>query len=132
MTLHTVLATLTVLAMAPSPTTATAATSDPAPLPGTQAVSVGMVEAIRARSYQDFLANGDVQLRAQVGRPQFDDLCSRYAEPLGKGYRLMYVDHLRRRGTLVVLWKLTLADSDDEALLTIVMRDSRVEDFSIL
>ncbi len=132
MTTRNALVALTVLAVASTPMEGRAATSDPAPLPGTPAVSVRMVEAVKARSYQDFLADADVQLKAQVGLVQFDELCSRYAEPLLKGYRLMYLDHLRRRGTVVVLWKLTLADSPDEALVTLVMKDGKVEDFSIL
>jgi hypothetical protein len=132
MSTRNVLAGLTALAIGLALIGAIPATAGPVPLPGTQAVSVRMIEAVKARSYQDFLTDADAQLKSQVDRTQFEEICSRYAEPLLKGYRLVYMDHLRRRGTLVLLWKLTLGDSQDEALLRIVMRDGKVEDFSVL
>lgn len=121
-----VLIALAMASLAPRP-----ASADPLPLPGTQAVSLRMIEAIKARSYDDFLADADAQLEAQLGRAQFDELCGLYAGPLRRGYRLVYLGHLRQRGTVVLLWKLTAVDSPDEDLLRIVMRDGRVEGFSI-
>jgi len=108
-----------------------AAVAEPVPLPGTQPVAVRMIEAIKDQSYEDFLGDGDEHLKSQFGRPQFDELCINYAAPLRKGYRLFYVDQLRRRKTVVLLWKMTVADSQDETLLTITMRDGKVEVFSI-
>lgn len=132
MAMRSLLARVIVLAMVLVPVAARRASAEPTPLPGTQAVSVRMVEAIKARSYDDFLADADAELKSQLGRSQFEALCSLYADALRRGYRLVYVGHLRQRGTVVLLWKVTVFDSPDEALLRIVMRDGKVQGFAIL
>ena len=82
-----VLAVLTTLAIGSTPIGTKTATADPLPLPGTQAVSVRMMEALKARSYQGFLSDADAQLKAQLGRAQFEEICSRCTEPLPCGVR---------------------------------------------
>ena len=68
------LAALTALAIGSTSIGSKPATAEPLPLPGTQAVSVRMIEAVKAGSYEGFLVDAAAQLKAQLRRPQFEEL----------------------------------------------------------
>jgi hypothetical protein len=98
---------------------------------GTEAVLIRMIEAVKAQSYDDFLANADSQLKSQLSRQQFEGFCGLYTAPLRKGYRLEYMGQLRQRGASVLLWKITVVDAQDETLLRLVLKDGKVNGFSV-
>jgi hypothetical protein len=103
----------------------------PSPPPGTQAILRKMIEAVKAQSYDDFVVEADARLKSQLTRQQFEGICGLYTEPLRKGYRLEYLGLLRQQGTTVLLWKITVVDSPDETLLRMVMKDGKVDGFSV-
>jgi hypothetical protein len=107
---------------------ATAAPTAPA---AAEAVLLKMIEAVKAQSYDDFLADADANLKLRLSRQQFEGMCGLYTAPLKKGYKLEYLGQLRQRGTLVHLWKITTADTTDETLLRLVLKDGKAIGFSV-
>jgi hypothetical protein len=107
------------------------AVAAPSPPPGTEAMLVKMIEAVKAQSYDDFLSYADAKLKSGLSRQQFEGICGLYTAPLRKGYRLEYMGRLRQRETIVLLWKVTIVDSPDETLLRMVMKDGKVDGFSV-
>ena len=107
---------------------ALAATAAPA---GAERVLTKMIEAVKAQSYEDFLTDADAQLKSQFSRQQFEGICGLYTAPLHKGYRLEYLGQLRQRGALVHLWKISVADGQDESLIRLVMKDGKVSGFGV-
>ena len=98
---------------------------------GAERVLVKMIEAVKAQSYEDFLTDADPQLKSQFSRQQFEGMCGLYTAPLRKGYRLEYLGQLRQRGAFVYLWKITVVDGQDEALLRLVMKDGKASGFGV-
>jgi len=105
---------------------ALAATAAPA---GAERVLNKMIEAVKAQSYEDFLSDADAQLKSNLSRQQFEGICGLYTAPLRKGYRLEYLGQLRQREAIVYLWKITVVDGQDEALIRFVMKDGKVSGF---
>ncbi len=94
-------------------------------------VLLKMIEAVKAQSYEDFLTDADAQLKSQFSRQQFEGTCGLYTAPLRKGYRLEYLGQLRQRGGFVYLWKISVADGQDESLIRLVMKDGKVSSFGV-
>jgi hypothetical protein len=101
---------------------ALAATSAPA---AAERVLAKMIEAVKAQSYDDFLADADAKLKSQFSRQQFEGICGLYTAPLRKGYRLEYLGQLRQREAFVYLWKVSVVDGQDESLIRLVMKDGK-------
>jgi hypothetical protein len=98
---------------------------------GTEAVLVKMIEAVKAQSYDDFLTHANARLKSQLSRQQFEGICGLYTTPLRKGYKLEFLGQLRQQGTIVLLWKINVADSQDDTLIRMVMKEGKVEGFSV-
>ena len=98
---------------------------------GTEAVLVKMIEAVKAQSYDDFLINADARLKSQLSRQQFEGICGLYTAPLRKGYKLEYLGQLRQQGAIVLLWKINVVESQDDTLIRFVMKDGKVDGFSV-
>jgi hypothetical protein len=98
---------------------------------GAERVLVKMIEAVKAQSYDDLLADADAQLKSQFSRQQFEGICGLYTAPLRKGYRLEYLGQLRQRGAVVYLWKISVVDGQDENLIKLVMKDGKVSGFAV-
>jgi hypothetical protein len=103
----------------------------PSPPAGTEAILVKMIDAVKAESYDDFVKYASVRLKAQLSHQQFEGICGLYTAPLRKGYKLEYLGQLRQKGTVVLLWKITVTDSPDEALLRLVTKDGKVDGFTV-
>ena len=79
-----------------------------------------------AESYDAFLADGDANLKAHLSRQQFEGLCGLYTQPLKKGYTLDYFGHLKQRGFIVHIWKISANGAADEALIRMAVKDGKV------
>ena len=98
----------------------------PAAPAAVERVLVKMIEAVKAQSYDDFLADADAKFKSQFSRQQFEGICGLYTAPLRKGYRLEYLGQLRQRGAFVYLWKVSVVDGQDESLVRLAMKDGKV------
>ena len=85
-----------------------------------------MIDAVMAQSYDAFLADADANLKTHLSRQQFEGLCGLYTQPLKKGYKLDYFGHLKQRGYVVHLWKISTSGAQDEALIRMAMKDGKV------
>ncbi len=85
-----------------------------------------MIEAVKAESYEAFLADGDANLKKQLSRQQFEGMCGLYTKPLKKGYTLEYLGQLRQRGFAVYLWKVTATGATEDALVRLAVKDGKV------
>ncbi|HEX2658565.1 MAG TPA: hypothetical protein VHU40_09840 [Polyangia bacterium] len=85
-----------------------------------------MIEAVKAESYDAFLADADANLKTHLSRQQFEGICGLYTQPLKKGYTLEYFGHLKQRGYQVHVWKIVAAGATDDALIKLAVKDGKV------
>jgi hypothetical protein len=57
-----------------------------------------LIEAVKAESYDAFLADADANMKKQLSRQQFEGLCGLYTKPLKQGYTLSYFGQLKTAG----------------------------------
>jgi hypothetical protein len=91
-----------------------------------QRLATRMIDAVAAESYDAFLADADATLKAHLSRQQFEGLCGLYTQPLKKGYKLDYFGHLKQRGYVVHVWKISTNGAQDEALIRMAAKDGKV------
>jgi len=85
-----------------------------------------LIEAVKAESYDAFLADADANMKKQLSRQQFEGLCGLYTKPLKQGYTLSYFGQLKQRGMAVYVWKVAAAGAPDEALVRLWVKDGKV------
>jgi hypothetical protein len=85
-----------------------------------------LIEAVKAESYDAFLADADANMKKQLSRQQFEGLCGLYTKPLKKGYALEYFGQLKQRGMAVYVWKVASPGTPDEALVRLWVKDGKV------
>jgi hypothetical protein len=105
--------------------TAPARAEGPAP-PDVEKVVKKMIEAVKAESYDAFLADADTNLKEHLSRQQFQDTCGRYTQALQKGYTLDYFGQLKQRGMVVYIWKVSVPGESEDALVKLVMKEGKV------
>jgi hypothetical protein len=106
------------------PLSARAQTSDPP-----EGLMKKMMEAIRARSYDDFMIECDEGMRAALSRQQFDGVAGLMAPSLQPGYKTTFLGKLQQKGHAIYLWKLVPATVKDETLIRIAIKDKKVAGF---
>jgi hypothetical protein len=84
-----------------------------------------LIEAVKAESYDAFLADADANMKKQLSRQQFEGLCGLYTKPLKQGYTLSYFGQLKQRGMAVYVWKVAAAGAPDEALVRLWLKDGK-------
>jgi hypothetical protein len=90
-----------------------------------------MLEAIKTKSYEEFLADADDKMRMALTKPQFDGVCGLLSGRLQQGYKTSYLGKLRQQGFDTHLWKLEPADGKDEHLVKMSVKDGKVGGFFI-
>jgi hypothetical protein len=88
-----------------------------------------MLEAIKTRSYEDFLLDCDDKMRAALSKQMFEGVSNQLAPRLRQGYKTAYLGKIRQQGFVTYLWKLELADGKDEILARMSMKDGKVGGF---
>jgi hypothetical protein len=91
-----------------------------------QRLATRMIDAVAAESYDAFLVDADATLKTHLSRQQFEGLCGLYTQPLKKGYKLDYFGHLKQRGYVVHVWKISTNGAQDEALIRMAVKDGKV------
>jgi hypothetical protein len=85
-----------------------------------------LIDAVKAESYDAFLADADANMKKQLSRQQFEGMCGMYTKPLKKGYTLDYFGRLKQRGAAIYFWKVAAADTPEEALIRLCVKDGKV------
>jgi hypothetical protein len=94
--------------------------------PEAQKLLLKMIEAVKAESYEAFLADADANLKKQLSRQQFEGMCGLYSKPLKKGYTLEYFGQLKKRDMAVYVWKVSAAGAQEEVLVRLAVKDGKV------
>ena len=102
-----------------------------APHPEPEAQMKKMLEAIKAKSYDDFLGDADDRMRMALSKAQFEGVCGLLSARLQQGYKTSYLGKLRQQGFDNHLWKLEPADGKDEHLIKMAVKDGKVGGFFI-
>lgn len=103
-----------------------AARDDATAPPEVQKLLARMIDAVKAESYEAFLADADANLKTHLSRQQFEGICGLYTQPLKKGYTLGYFGRLKQHGYLVYVWKITSTGAEDDALIKLAVKDAKV------
>ena len=85
-----------------------------------------MIDAVKAESYDAFLADADANMKKQLSRQQFEGLCGLYTKPLKKGYTRTYFGQLMKKGMVVYLWKVAAVGAPEEVLIRMAVKDGKV------
>jgi hypothetical protein len=92
---------------------------------------VRLLDAIKARSFDDFLGVGNAHFKSHVGREQFEWVCNNYTQRLRNGYNFEYLGHIRKRDATEQIWRLSTRDDEVETMLNLVMKDGKLEGLRI-
>jgi hypothetical protein len=104
----------------------------PKPDPRKQSADVAarVLEAVKTRDYQAFVALGDKGVR-KIEAEDFQSLVQRHASRLRLGHELQPLDERWRGTVLVSRWRLIFKDGSPNAILTLGVREGRVATFVI-
>lgn len=91
-----------------------------------------LIDAVKAESYEAFIADADANVKKQLSRQQFEGLCGLYTKPLKKGYALEYLGQLRQRGMAVYLWKVTVPGGQEDVLVKLALKEGKVAGVQVL
>jgi hypothetical protein len=89
-----------------------------------------MLDAVKAASYEAFVAEGTPRLKAN-GKSAFGVASAHYAPLLLRGYKTTYLCALRKAGGSLHLWKLEPAGAAEDYEIRVVLKEGRVDAFSI-
>jgi len=85
-----------------------------------------MLEAVKTKSYDDFLIEADDTVKAKLTKQMFEGVSGQVGPRLKQGYKTAYLSKLRKGEITVHLWKLEFSDGKDEALVTMAVKDGKV------
>lgn len=85
-----------------------------------------MLEAVKTKSYEDFLTEADDTVKAKLTKQMFEGVSGQVGPRLKQGYKTTYLSKLRKGEITVHLWKLEFSDGKDEALVTMAVKDGKV------
>jgi hypothetical protein len=125
-------ATIAAVALAPAPRSeggaaraAVAAAKDPA-----DALMKKMLAALKSHRFDDYVADGTDNLKA-LSKPSFTLVSAHFGPLLDKGYKTTYLATLAKPDDTIHLWKLVTQGSAEEFLVRVVLRNGKVDSFSL-
>jgi hypothetical protein len=86
-----------------------------------------MIEATKNRSFADFMAEANDEMRTELTPQMFEGVCGQISARLQKGYKTKFLTKVRKEDQMVVyLWKLEYADAKDEGLILMTVKNKKV------
>src|SRR6266700_758442 len=85
-----------------------------------------MLDAVKAGSYEDFVADGTAKMKAGAGKSAFGVASAHFAPLLRKGYKTTYLARLRKPDHAISLWKLEPAGESEDFLVRVVLEGTKV------
>jgi hypothetical protein len=89
-------------------------------------------EAVKARSLEDFLGEGNAHFKSHATQELFELICNSHTQRLRKGYSVKYLGHVRKRDATEQIWKLSIRDDEVESMVNLVVKDGKVDGLRIL
>jgi hypothetical protein len=130
MNLRALVLSLSLVGLAGAAPVAGAETVVPAKDPG-DALMKGLLDALKANDYAAFVADGTAKHKASA-KAAFGRSSARFGPMLMKGYKTTVLTILRKPDVTIHLWKLEPAGADEDFELRLVMKDGKVDSFSVL
>ena len=85
-----------------------------------------LLAAQETRNYDAFVADGTDQLKAALGKGQFEAACNVVDARLKVGYDVTLLGELNQKGYEVYLYRLRFKDSGDDMLGTLSLKEGKV------
>ena len=85
-----------------------------------------LLSASEAKDYDAFMADGTDQLKAALGKTQFEAAVNLVDARLKVGYDVTLLGELNQKGYEVYLYRLRFKDSGDDMLGTLSLKDGKV------
>jgi hypothetical protein len=90
-----------------------------------------MLDAVKAGSYEDFVADGTPEMKAKEGRSAFGVASAHFAPMLMKGYKTTYLGRVRKTDHAISFWKLEPAGAPEDYVIKVVLKGGKVAGFWI-
>jgi hypothetical protein len=87
-----------------------------------------MLEAVKANSYEDFIAAGGDKFKA-TAKPAFSTASAYFGPMLKKGYKTTFLSTLRKDDHELLLWKLAIPGGKDDFEVRIAIVSGKVDGF---
>ncbi len=88
-----------------------------------------MLAAVKANSYDQFMANTDAAFKGGFPQKMFDGLAGKLGPRLQNGYSATFLTTLNQSGYVAYVWKLSFKDGGDDFLITMFTKDNAVSGF---
>jgi hypothetical protein len=88
-----------------------------------------MLDAIQGKSYEPFVAGGDLRFKNGFTPKMFEELSRQLGPRLRQGYSMTFLTTLHQRDYIVYVWKLAFKDNKDDFLVTLAIKDGSVTGF---
>jgi hypothetical protein len=89
-----------------------------------------MLDAVKAGSYEAFVADGTPTMKS-LGKSSFGIASAHFAPVLKKGYKTTYLARLRKKDAAMTLWKLEPNGGDEDYEIRVVLKDGKVDAFTM-
>ena len=90
-----------------------------------------LITAIVQADYDSFVEDGDDSFKQKMTKDQFDAAARQLSQRLNAGYQASHLGTLKKGGGHLSLWRLTFKDVEEEALVTLSVKDGKVRAFTI-
>ncbi|MGC1456383.1 MAG: hypothetical protein WA946_14450 [Nitrospirota bacterium] len=88
-----------------------------------------MLDAIQDKSYEPFVARGDLRFKNGFTTTMFTELSRQLGPRLRQGYSMTFLTTLHQRDYMVYVWKLAFKDNKDDLLVNMAIKDGNVTGF---
>ena len=96
-----------------------------------EALMERLMTALENNDYPSFIADSIPEFKQNVTPQVLEDVSSRLASRMKKGYECIYLTEMKQKEYKVYLWKVVFKDAGDDALIKMVMRIDQVAGFWI-
>jgi hypothetical protein len=88
-----------------------------------------MMDALRSKNHEAFIADCDDTMRTALSKDQFDNVAAAMAANLQPGHKIVPLGKLRQKGHTVHLYRLEPPKGADDVLIRMSMKDKKVSGF---
>jgi len=98
-------------------------------LPEAQLRFDALLRAVEENQYDAFIAPGNPTFQKGITRETFASVSGKVAPLLKAGYEVLYLGQMEKAGHDIYLWRIKYADSGDDTLAHLALREGLVGGF---
>ena len=91
-----------------------------------EATFKSMLDAVRASSYEQFMAHADATFKKRFTDKMFTEMTRQLGPKLQRGYTTTYLTSLNQGGYVAYVWKLSFPGGNDDFLMTLFTKNDAV------